>query len=213
MHNPLKIKVCGMRDPGNILDLVECMPDFMGFIFYPGSKRFVRDPDPELFRSIPPGIRKVGVYVNESTDTIKRMVAELCLDLVQLHGDEPPDACDDLSGCGIPVMKAFRISASIDHGLLKDYDGSCDYFLLDKGGSGFGGTGKKFDWNLLANSRLSKPYFLSGGIDPGDVPSILSFDRPAMTGVDINSRFETEPGVKDVGKVCEFIKSIRRINK
>ena len=137
----LKIKVCGMREPGNIRELVEYKPDLLGFIFYPGSKRYVGDPDPAVFRAIPPGIKKVGVYVNESTGAIKQMVADLGLDLVQLHGDEPPGNCHDLALSGIPVIKAFGISGSIDNERLRDYSYSCDYFLFDTSSPAFGGTG------------------------------------------------------------------------
>jgi phosphoribosylanthranilate isomerase len=213
MPDVLKIKVCGMREPGNIRELVSCKPDLMGFIFYPGSKRYVRNPDPAVFRAISPGILKVGVYVNESAGKIKQMVAALGLDLVQLHGDETPDICGDLAESGIPVIKAFRVSDQVDNALLRSYADSCEYFLFDTSGPGFGGTGEKFDWLVLGKYELSKPYFLSGGIGPDDLPAILDLDQQVMAGIDINSRFEKEPGLKDISKISEFIQSIRRNRK
>ena len=199
-----------MRDPDNIQELILYQPDYMGFIFYPRSKRYVEDPDPEVFSFVPAGISKVGVYVNETAGKIKQMVADLNLDLVQLHGDETPGDCKDLMDSGIPVMKAFSISESIENELLRDYEDSCEYFLFDTSGPGFGGTGEQFDWVALDDYRLSTPFFLSGGIGPEDVSAISDLDLPAMAGVDINSRFETEPGLKDVSKVSGFIQSIRR---
>jgi phosphoribosylanthranilate isomerase len=210
MPGELKIKVCGMRDPGNIRELVRFTPDLMGFIFYPGSKRFVDHPDPEVFCGIPAGIMTVGVYVNESVETIKQHVTDLGLDLVQLHGDETPDACSDLAGSGIAVIKAFGIGDSIDVGHLQKYSQSCKYFLFDTGSATFGGTGRKFDWTVLDQYTISKPFFLSGGIGPEDIPSIQAIDHPVLAGIDINSRFETEPGLKDIEKVKEFIQTIRR---
>ena len=202
-----------MRDPVNIQELIIYQPDYMGFIFYPRSKRYVENPGPELFRLIPAGISKVGVYVNETAGKIKQMVADLNLDLVQLHGDETPQDCKDLMDSGIPVMKAFSISDSIDNEVLKDYEDLCEYFLFDTSGPGFGGTGEQFDWRALGDYRLLKPFFLSGGIGPENVSAISDLDLPAMAGVDINSRFETEPGLKDVSKVSVFIQSIRRIQQ
>jgi len=199
-----------MREPGNIQELTVYEPDFMGFIFYPGSKRFVLDPDPVIFGKIPVGIRKVGVFVNETTEKIKQIVTDLKLDLVQLHGDETPGDCMVLKNSGIPVMKAFRISDTIDQEMLKDFDDSCEYFLFDTGGSGFGGTGKQFDWGVLESIRLTKLFFLSWGIGPEDIAAILDLNLPAMAGIDINSRFEIEPGLKDLDKVSDFIQSIRR---
>ena len=199
-----------MKEPANIHQLIVYEPDYLGFIFYPHSQRYVKNPDPEVFRLIPPGISKVGVYVNETAGKIKQMVSDLNLDLVQLHGDETPGDCKDLMDSGIPVMKAFSISESIENELLRDYEDSCEYFLFDTSGPGFGGTGEQFDWGALENYRLSKPFFLSGGIGPEDVSAISDLNQPAMAGIDINSRFEIEPGLKDVSKVSVFIQSIRR---
>ena len=210
MSTDLKIKVCGMRDPDNIKELILYQPDYMGFIFYPPSKRYVEDPGLDLFRLIPAGISKVGVYVNETTGKIKQMVTDLNLDLVQLHGDETPEDCKDLMDSGIHVMKAFRISDSINNEVLKDYEDWCEYFLFDTSGPGYGGIGEQFDWGALGDYRLSKPFFLSGGIGPEDVSAISGLDLPVMAGVDINSRFEKEPGLKDMSKVSVFIQSIRR---
>jgi phosphoribosylanthranilate isomerase len=210
MPDNLKIKVCGMREPHNIGELIACKPDFMGFIFYPRSKRYLQHPDRELFRKIPPGVEKVGVYVDESTEKIREMAAFLELNLVQLHGDETPGDCSNLMESGIPVMKAFRISGSLDNEMMKDYADSCVFFLFDTSGSGFGGTGLQFDWRMLAGYRLSKPFILSGGIGPEDIAEILNIHHPAMAGIDINSRFEIRPGLKDIKKVSEFMQSIRR---
>lgn len=206
----MKIKVCGMRDPANIREVVKFKPDLLGFIFYPRSKRYLGSPDPAVFREIPYGIRKVGVYVNETVESIKQMVADLGLDMVQLHGNETPDDCRNIARSGISVIKAFGISGSINNERLREYSGSCEYFLFDTGSAAFGGTGQKFDWHVLEEYKLTKPFFLSGGIGPEDLPSILDLDHPDLAGIDINSRFETEPGIKDAAKVRDFVQSIRR---
>ena len=209
----LKIKVCGMKDTGNIRNLVKCDPDLIGFIFFAGSKRYIRDHNPEIFGIIPDGIKKVGVFVNETVEEIKRIIKHLGLDIAQLHGDETPGECNDLRDSGIPVIKAFRISDSIENKILEDYVSFCDYFLFDTHDAGFGGTGKQFDWTALDGYRMPTPYFLSGGIGPENIEEIFMLNQPALAGLDINSRFETEPGIKDIHKVGHFIQSIRRRQK
>lgn len=206
----MKIKVCGMRDPGNVKEVAGLSPDYLGFIFYPGSKRFVGEKIADLVHSyIPREIKKVGVFVEESFDNVMQACAENDLDMVQLHGNENPGYCSRLRTTGIEVIKAFNIGDDFNFSRLQDYVECCDYFLFDTKGDKPGGTGKKFNWELLGEYKNEVPFFLSGGIGVDDIGDIKDFSHPMLHAVDINSRFETEPGVKDVNLLRRFIENIR----
>ncbi len=208
----LKIKVCGMRDPGNIAGVAAEKPDFMGFIFYPKSKRFAGfDAQTEILDAVCETIRKVGVFVNEIPEQVLATGRAWKLDAIQLHGQETPDYCRQIKKSGLPVFKAFPINESFDFEILKEYQNCCDYFLFDTKGSLPGGTGQKFNWQQLENYHLDVPFFLSGGIGPDDVESIRKFHHPQLFGIDINSGFEISPGIKDVEKVRRFIIEIKKI--
>ena len=151
------------------------------------------------------------MFVNDSEEEIMKQVDDFGLDIVQLHGDETPTFCQRISD-KIKVIKAFRISdqdTNIDW-LVKEYDEVCDYYLFDKGAPGlYGGTGQKFNWNLLQKAKISKPFFLSGGIDINDVEALRKIKHPFFYGVDINSKFEISPGVKDMDKVKKFVNELK----
>lgn len=190
-------KVCGMRDPRNIRDVMALGPDYMGFIFYPPSPRCALGMSPEL----PSGVRGVGVFVNASVDEIAGICNRYGLEMAQLHGDESPDFCRAVSATGLRVWKAIGLSDAPDWNQIRRYEGCVDMFVFDTRSAARGGTGQKFNWNILSDYPLSTPWLLSGGIGPDDtLPSL-----PGMAGVDINSRFEDAPGVKNVELIKEFI--------
>jgi len=205
----MKIKVCGMLLPENLEQVCALEPDYVGYIFYPGSKRFVgANPDPALFQIPGPGIRKVGVFVNETITSVKRSYESNRLHMVQLHGDESPAYCSTLSKEGIPVVKA--LGAENDEAGLEAYREQVRFFLFDTPGQGYGGTGRKFDWDLLKRFTSTIPFLLGGGIDPDDVGALLDMDHRGLLGVDLNSRFELSPGIKDVEMLKEFMLKIRK---
>jgi len=204
----MKIKVCGMVSPRNLEQVCALEPDFVGYIFYSGSARFVgASPDPSLFNIPAPAIRKVGVFVNETLTSVKRTFELHQLQLVQLHGDESPEYCRMLSKDGIPVIKA--LDAGTDRSRLEEYREFVTCFLFDTPGPGHGGTGRKFDWDLLKEIPSSPSFLLSGGIGPGDARTVLELDHRGLLGVDVNSRFELSPGLKDLGKLREFMVEIK----
>jgi phosphoribosylanthranilate isomerase len=205
----LRIKVCGMRDPRNLELICGLAPDLVGFIFYPHSKRYVgRNPDPALFQIPGQGITKVGVFVDQELSEVKRIAAACGLDMIQLHGSETVDYCMNISGEGLEIIKTLDPRA--DPSEMAQYEGVANFYLFDSAGGGKGGTGQKFDWGLLAQLDVAVPYFLSGGIGPGDAESLKKSRFPGMVGVDINSRFEVSPGEKDIRKVKDFIGEIRK---
>lgn len=208
--NELKIKVCGMRDPENISGVVAALPDFMGFIFYSGSKRFVgSDFSLETMRLIPNQVEKVGVFVDEVPEKVIEICNRLNLEVAQLHGNESPEYCRKIQDSGLTVFKAFSMDEQFDFELLKYYSRVCNYFLFDTKGTVAGGTGQKFNWQLLANYKGDVPFFLSGGIGPEDLEAIKEFSHPQFFGIDINSGFEVSPAMKDVEKVKRFIEELR----
>ncbi|MBV5312094.1 MAG: phosphoribosylanthranilate isomerase [Prolixibacteraceae bacterium] len=211
--NELKIKVCGMRDPENISGVVAARPDFIGFIFYPKSKRFVGfDHSPEVLSVVPESVKKVGVFVDETPEKLLEIYKNWKLDVVQLHGNETPEYCRQIRNSGITVFKAFSVDESFDFAALEAYSGVCDFFLFDTKGQLPGGTGQKFNWELLEKYKGSVPFFLSGGIGPDDLEAIRNFEHPRWRGIDINSGFEISPALKDVEKVKSFISAIRKSN-
>lgn len=208
--NELKIKVCGMRNPENISGVAAALPDFLGFIFYPKSARFVGEEfSKEQLANIPASIRKVGVFVNELPEKVIETCTRLDLQVAQLHGSESPEYCRQIKASGLTVFKAFSVDDSFDFAQLSGYANVCDYFLFDTKGHLPGGTGQKFNWTLLKNYNDSVPFFLSGGIGPDDLEAIQNFEHPRWRGLDVNSGFEISPALKDVEKVRNFIENIR----
>ena len=204
-----RIKVCGLRDPGNIRGIASLSPDYLGFIFHPGSVRFIgKDPDRELFSGIPGKIKKTGVFVDEKIEKVKATVSRYRLEAVQLHGSESADYCNQIKSQNLIIIKAFRIGPGFDFNNTLLYNYSCDFFLFDTLSEFPGGSGKKFRWNLLKKQRIEKPFFLSGGIGIEDIEVIRNFDHKMLYAIDINSRFEVAPAIKNVELVRSFIENI-----
>ncbi len=191
------LKVCGMRDKENLEQVIALGPQMVGFIFWEGSRRFVgHAPDPSLF-TVPAGVRKVGVFVNASLTFVKETVERYGLDLVQLHGEESPAYCMELQESWIEVIKVFGVGDEFDFTQLEPYMETCSYFLFDTKVAERGGSGKTFDWTLLEQYTLKKPYILSGGLDINNVSAIFNKRPKGLYAIDVNSRFEIEPGLKD----------------
>lgn len=204
-----KIKVCGMREPDNIRDISGLLPDYMGFIFYQGSKRFAGGLPTEIRADLPSFVKKVGVFVNEDKKRLLETCSAYGIGTVQLHGDESARYCENLVENGLRIIKVFSVDKALDTNAMRPFHEACSYFLFDTSADEFGGSGEKFDWNLLKDYDLEIPFFLSGGIGPDDARMIRELEHPMLFGVDINSRFETSPGIKDI-ELCEkFIGRIR----
>jgi phosphoribosylanthranilate isomerase len=213
----MKIKVCGITSIDEALALSKAGVNYMGFIFYPASKRYVLHAlTLDQIKSVQlPGVLKVGVFVNEPMDDVIATATAAGLDMVQLHGDETPNYCKEMAN-HYPVIKAFRISETDDVAYkISEYLEDIDYLLFDTASSVYGGSGISFDWTKLANATGQKPYFLSGGIGPDDVSKITSFVQYEAAGnciaVDVNSKFETAPGQKNIQLLQSFIPTIKAL--
>lgn len=210
MKGNLKIKVCGMKDPANLQELCGLEPDYVGFIFYPSSPRYVgKDVDEGLFRIPGNKIPRVGVFVNAEIEEIYSFWKKGLLDLVQLHGKEHPEYCRELHRRGVRLVKAFHPDMLKSPGVLEEYD-MLDFVLVDSPTPDFGGSGKKFSWEVLDESSFPAPLMLSGGLGPDDVEEIGSIAHPDLFAIDLNSRFETGPGLKDIALLRDFIKKMRK---
>jgi phosphoribosylanthranilate isomerase len=204
----LKLKICGMKDLENTRLVALLKPDWLGFIFYPGSPRNFTGIVDQYNKVIPGEIGRVGVFVNEHPENVLKKVEVYNLDMIQLHGNETPEYCSHFSDKPIPLIKAIRINTAEDFNDLEKFENTCDYFLFETGGGGFGGTGKKFNWDLLEYYRGHLPFFLSGGIGPEDAGFIKKLDINGFFAIDINSRFEVSPGIKDIQLIETFMQSI-----
>lgn len=204
----LKIKVCGMKQAANIAAVADLHPDYLGFIFYEQSPRYVSEVSAELIKYVPNDIKTVGVFVNEDLEKVKALVFKHQLKAVQLHGKENVAYCQEMRKTGVEVIKAFGIHPDFDFSLLEAYENAVDYFLFDTQTPVHGGSGKVFDWTLLKNYQSEKPYFLSGGIDLNHAEQIKVIKDERLYAIDVNSKFELMPGFKDVDKLKEFFKSI-----
>lgn len=203
----VKLKVCGMKDPSNILEVVSLKPDYIGFIFYKGSKRYVDGLLPSFVKNLPAGIKKTGVFVDEEMGKIEGLVAHYGLNAVQLHGSESAAYCQQIKKIlapeGIEVIKAFGVNEHFDFSVLRDYH-AVDFFLFDTQTPDHGGSGKTFNWQLLNGYTLDKPYFLSGGIGLESIQQLKQIDDTRLYAIDVNSRFELAPGLKDIDKLNDF---------
>ncbi|MGB8491901.1 MAG: phosphoribosylanthranilate isomerase [Bacteroidales bacterium] len=208
----MKIKICGITDAANATELAAMCPDYLGFIFYEGSKRFIGNDPGYLFSRIPPEIKKTGVFVNEILSNVIDLAFRYRLDLVQLHGSESPDECRVLNKAGIKVIKAFSIRSGADFSSMRQYLDVCELFLFDSATGSEGGSGRKFDWSLLGSYGLDKPFLLSGGIGPEDAGQLRDLKISYLEGVDINSKFEISPGIKDLNTIRTFINNIKMLN-
>jgi phosphoribosylanthranilate isomerase len=209
----MNIKVCGITEMKQLQQLDGLDIDFAGLIFYKESPRYIGDKiSKQDLKKADFDLKKVGVFVNPEMIDVLDAIDDYGLDAVQLHGDESPEMCEDLSS-EVEVIKVFRITGDEDiDKLVAPYDAVCDYYLFDTGGlkESFGGTGKQFDWTILTKAKIEKPFFLSGGIGPDDAPKVKAFKHPDFFGVDINSLFEKEPGVKDMSKVLHFRQAMKK---
>jgi len=202
-----------MRDNENIRAAAQLKPDIIGFIFYPDSPRFAGELlKPEILSELSPAIRRAGVFVNGSFTEITKTVQKYFLNMVQLHGNETPELCRQLKSDGLEVIKAFNINYIKGFSQCSDYISCTDYFLFDTVTMKHGGSGQKFDWKILENYSLSHPFFLSGGIGPEDAESISGISNPSFYGIDLNSRFEINPGLKDIDTLRKFINEFRLKN-
>ena len=210
----MRVKVCGMTQVDQIKRLDELGIDFAGLIFYPKSPRYAgKHISGDQLRKAKLRIGKVGVFVNTPYEQMMRTVDEYGLDMVQLHGDETPRACEQIANY-VTVIKVFRLGENDPISwIIKPYEESCDMLMFDTLGVGYGGTGKKFNWELLKPAGIDKLFFLSGGIEPNDTEKLKSFSNGEvgrkLFSVDINSRFEIGAGVKDMEKVKQFVKELK----
>jgi phosphoribosylanthranilate isomerase len=211
-QNDMNIKVCGITEMKQLQQLDGLDIDFAGLIFYKDSPRYIGDKiSKKDLKNADFDLKKVGVFVNPEMIDVLDAIDDYGLEVVQLHGNESPEMCDDLSG-EVEVIKAFRIKDSkvnIDE-MVKNYDAVCDYYLFDKATDySIGGTGEQFDWEILTKAKIEKPFFLSGGIGLEDAAKIKAFKHPDFFGVDINSKFEKSPGVKDMGLLLHFKQAMK----
>lgn len=208
INGNLKLKVCGMREPANITDVAALNPDYMGFIFYFKSSRFV---EMMVFyvgqRLKQQGIEPVAVFVNPSVAYVMHIREKYGFSHVQLHGRETPQTCAELKSMGLQVWKAFSVEKAEDLLKTEDYEGTCSHYLFDTKSNLPGGSGKQFDWSILDSYKGETPFFLSGGIGPDDVERIKAFSHPKLVGIDVNSKFETRPAHKDAELLKTFIQA------
>ena len=199
------VKVCGMTDAANIRQVESLGVDLLGFIFYPRSPRCVCSlPD-----YLPTRARRVGVFVNATQDEVVQQAARFGLHYIQLHGHESPDYCRSLHAtCGLPLIKAFAISDVSDMQATSAYEGICSYFLFDTKCQAYGGSGRTFNWELLQHYEGQTSFLLSGGIGPTSAPDLCDLRHPLLAGIDLNSRFETSAGIKDVERLRLFLQEL-----
>jgi phosphoribosylanthranilate isomerase len=196
-NKDMKLKICGMKYPENILEVSQLLPDYLGFIFYEKSSRFFDGEIPE----IPKSIKKVGVFVNARLMEINGKIKKYDLDLIQLHGNETPEFCRDLQKSKIKIIKVFSVDDDFDFEILNKYEDVCDYFLFDTKGKLHGGNGFTFNWQILDRYKSQKLLFLSGGIGIEEISKIKKLNLPIFA-IDVNSKFEIEPGLKNT-KLCK----------
>lgn len=201
-----------MRDPQNIEEVVRLTPDFIGFIFYPKSKRFVKeDLDKNILAEIPSQIKKVGVFVNENFEKILEIQRTYSLDFIQLHGQESVELCGKLKKEGCKLIKVFSVDNNFDFSQLADFESVSDYFLFDTKGENYGGNGVAFDWNILKKYGSKNPFILSGGISLENLEKIREINLTFLHGIDVNSQFEVEPGLKEISKLQKLFEEVKRL--
>lgn len=219
----MRVKVCGMRDPENIEALSQVPIDFIGLIFYPLSPRFAaanKKLEKWLAKESPAALKsiaRVGVFVNAELEDLLNRIHDYELDYIQLHGTESYEYCKELFSLWefssirrASIIKAFSIDAKFNFDTVKDYEPYCKYFLFDTKGASFGGNGEQFDWSLLEKYQGEVPFLLSGGISEDSATAIKQLKHPKLAGVDINSKFETAPGIKDIASIHRFIQELNQ---
>jgi phosphoribosylanthranilate isomerase len=205
----MKIKVCGLKHQHNIEELMQLPINYMGFIFYKKSPRYIEDNlSYNFIKTIPKTIEKVGVFVNENAESITNKITNYDLDIVQLHGHESSEFCKVLKS-QIKIIKAFQINNDFDFTQLENYIPHVDYFLFDTATKNYGGSGQLFDWQILEKYNYNVPFFLSGGINENSIDDLKKINYQQLFAIDINSKFETEPGLKNITQIKTFISNLK----
>ncbi|MEZ5008646.1 MAG: phosphoribosylanthranilate isomerase [Chitinophagales bacterium] len=212
----MKIKICGIKYKDNLEQIIPLNPDYLGFIFYPKSSRYMKETLAVAdVKSIPNQIKKVGVFVNESVPELLKAIKEYDLNAVQLHGDEPPEYLADVSNIftslnmKVDIIKAFGIDENFELQKLNDYKQYCNFFLFDTKTPKYGGSGQKFNWQLLAKYDNEIPLLISGGIDVEDLEDIAKLKHLNIEVIDMNSKLEIEPGRKNINRVEQAIQIVK----
>lgn len=203
----MKLKICGMKQPENILEVGTLLPDYMGFIFYEKSTRYFDGALPQL----PESIKKVGVFVNESIENIIQKINQYKLQAIQLHGQETAEFIQELKtkiNSSIEIIKVFSVGTQFNFQQLEPYEQICDFFLFDTQGKLPGGNGTTFNWDLLEKYPSTKPFFLSGGIGVEEIENLKKINVP-LYALDVNSKFEIEPGLKNKELLYRFMKNLK----
>lgn len=201
----MKLKVCGLKYKDNINEIIKLKVDYLGFIFYPKSKRFVGEDF--VMPETPKQVLKIGVFVNADINYVIEKVNKYNLNGVQIHGDERAEYCKELNKKlnDVIILKAFGIDEKFDFNSLKYYEQHCDYFLFDTKTKDYGGSGKQFNWEILKNYNNPTPYFISGGIGVNEYKDVkANASLLNYFAIDVNSKFEIEPGLKNIDKLKEI---------
>lgn len=202
----MKVKVCGMLHSANIQELADLKPDFMGFIFYEKSKRYIGEVlDINVLNNLPKTIKKVGVFVCETEENILKIIEKYNLDYAQLHGDESAQFCKNIKEKGVKIIKAFSVDETFDFKTTSVYQNIADLFLFDTKTPEKGGSGKTFDWQILEKYQGPTPFLLAGGIDENNFKNAQEIENNYLLGLDLNSKFEIEPGLKDIQKLKKVL--------
>lgn len=205
----MKIKVCGLKYPDNIKAVAGLAPDYVGFIYYGRSPRFVDDIATDTLINLPASIYKTAVFVDEDQQEINRLIDQYGFDAIQLHGNESADFANSFKG-KVQVIKAFGLNKDFNFNQLDAYANKVDYFLFDTKTDAHGGSGKTFDWDILKKYKLNVPFFLSGGLSLDNLEQVAKITHPQFYGVDLNSKFETAPGLKDIEKLKQAFSLIKQ---
>ena len=209
----IKLKICGLRSQENIREVLHYQPDFMGFIFFDRSPRFVGENHQWIGElETGPSVRKVGVFVNDTVNNMMKITRETGIDFVQLHGREKPDTCGILKRKGLQVIKVFSVGDHFSFEEMNKYIGRVDFFMFDTRGKYLGGNGIPFDWSLLEKYPYQVPFFLSGGIGIDNIGHVKFLNHPMLYAVDVNSRLESEPGIKDIGLLEKFKEEFEKMS-
>lgn len=195
-----------MRNAENLTQLARLGPDFVGLIFYEKSPRFIGAEFSDI--SLKSSIKRVGVFVNEKPEIVIEKAAKYKLDFVQLHGNESPEFCAKIKAAGLGVFKAVSVGTEIDFEAFKAYEDKVDYFLFDTQGKGYGGHGITFDWKILEDYNLETPFFIAGGISNENIVELLAVKNDKFVGIDVNSKYEISPGLKDIGLLKDLFEKV-----
>jgi phosphoribosylanthranilate isomerase len=206
-NKSISLKICGMRDSKNILEVAALRPDYMGFIFYEKSPRYVGG-DFAIPTGFPKTIKRVGVFVNEQVEIVKAFSIKHQLDYVQLHGHESVEECIELRQEGIGVIKVFSVDAHFDFKTTIPFENCVDYFLFDTKGKFYGGNAATFDWGLLNSYNQAVPFFLSGGLNEQNILEIKNLQEMNLHAIDVNSGVELLPGIKNTDQIKKIKDSL-----